>query len=87
MSHTRNNCNSSPDITLASLSLICSTEWSTKLALNSDHAPIAVSLQRSLEKINRQRTTYINFAEANWNSFIDHTEIKFERTRHSIDNT
>ena len=44
----KNNCESSPDFTLASNSLLCSTEWCTKTSLGSDHLPIIVSLQQHI---------------------------------------
>ena len=39
---------SSPDVSLASASLITSTNWQTKTNLGSDHLPILISLQMDL---------------------------------------
>lgn len=58
------NCRSSPDLTLASASLLTCTDWVTKSALHSDHVPIIVSLQRTVTKCTANRKAYINLAKA-----------------------
>ncbi|WP_333764851.1 reverse transcriptase domain-containing protein [Streptomyces sp. IBSBF 2390] len=74
-------CSSSPDITLASPSLLTSTDWSTASALSSDHIPIIISLQRSVTKTKTDRHTFVNFKKADWNGYRTYLENKFEALR------
>lgn len=71
------DCQSSPDITLVSALLFTSTEWSTRVALNSDHIPIVISVQRSAIKCESDRSCYTNFTKTNWNGFREFTEEQF----------
>ena len=51
---------SSPDVSLASASLITSTNWQTKTNLGSDHLPILISLQMDVTITPIQHRTSIN---------------------------
>ena len=51
---------SSPDVSLASASLIISTNWQTKTNLGSDHLPILISLQLAVTINPIQHRTSIN---------------------------
>lgn len=73
------NCTSSPDVTLASASLLTCTEWGTIKALSSDHVPIIIRVQRTITKQNSERRTFINFAKADWEGFKQHIEEEFDR--------
>lgn len=53
------SCQSSPDITAASTSLLNRTNWCTKVAMNSDHVPIVISLERSITFCTADRNSYI----------------------------
>lgn len=71
------SCRSSPDVTLASASLLTCTELTTKFALGSDHIPIIVSMHKTVNKCLSKRKTYINFAKTDWKGFHEYTERKF----------
>ena len=60
---------SSPDITIASASLATTANWSTEIALNSDHKPIIVELQIQEPTVNSERRRYVNFAKTDWDRF------------------
>ena len=79
--HTRQSGNtfSSPDITLASASLLPTVEWSVETALSSDHLPITIDLQRAVIKTTSAKRVYVNFAKANWAGFKDHCERAFSQ--------
>ena len=55
---------SSPDVSLASASLITSTNWQTKTNLGSDHLPILISLQMDVTITPIQHRTSINLKRA-----------------------
>ena len=57
---------SSPDVSLASVSLITSTNWQTKTNLGSDHLPILISLQMDVTINPIQHRSSINLKKANW---------------------
>ena len=57
---------SSPDVSLASASLITSTNWKTKTNLGSDHLPILISLQMDLTINPIPHRTSFNLKKANW---------------------
>ena len=57
----------SPDISLASLNLLPYTKWETITTMGSDHVPIIITMSSS-----------INFRKANWESFQNQTEERFE---------
>lgn len=74
-------CVSSPDFTLASPSLLTGIDWKTKVALDSDHIPIIISIPVEITKCKSDRNTYINFLKADWESYNQHTEQKFANIR------
>lgn len=73
------SCNSSPDISLTSPSLLISCTWKTETALNSDHLPIIISIQQTLDKTSSERRSFTNFSKADWEGFQHHLEEKFSR--------
>ena len=68
------HCNSSPDISLASPSILPCSSWTTVTALSSDHLPIHISLSSEVKLINAPKRTFINFNKANWQGFQDQIE-------------
>ncbi|KAI5731922.1 hypothetical protein M8J77_018439 [Diaphorina citri] len=71
------NSETSPDITLASDSLIPTTEWKTECTLGSDHLPIIVTLeQTATSQTPSPNNVYINFKKAKWQEFEDYIEDK-----------
>ena len=56
---------SSPDITIASPSLLLCIEWATQFALSSDHIPILISIKRNVVRVNAAKRTYVNFSKTN----------------------
>ena len=70
---------SSPDVSLASVSLITSTNWQTKTNLGSDHLPILVSLQMDVTIIPIQHCTSINLKKANWDRYSREIEDKLSK--------
>ena len=69
---------SSPDISVASPSLLSSLSWSTSISLNSDHLPILISLVDSLPPPRLARS-YTNFRQANWEGFKTESEALFSQ--------
>ena len=57
---------SSPDVSLASASLITSCSWQTLSTLSSDHLPIFIRLQMKTPSNPGLRRTYVNLKKANW---------------------
>ncbi len=64
----------SPDISLASTSIVNSTEWKTKTCLGSDHLPIIIKIKTSINPIKSDFRNYINFNKADWEKFTKITE-------------
>ena len=64
---------SSPDVSLASASLITSS-WQTLLTLSSDHLPILIILQMKTPSNSGLRLTYVNLKKANWNRYRQEVE-------------
>ena len=60
---------SSPDVSLASSSLITSCSWQTLLTLSSDHLPIFIRLQIKTPSNPGLRRTYANLKKANWDRY------------------
>ena len=60
---------SSPDISLASASLITSCSWQTLSTLSSDHLPILIRLQMKTTAKPGLRQTYVNLKKANWDRY------------------
>ena len=60
---------SSPDVSLASASLITSCSWQTLSTLSSDHLPILIRLQIKTTPKPGLRQTYVNLKNANWDRY------------------
>ena len=60
---------SSPDVLLASASLITSCSWQTLSTLGSDHLPILIRLQMKTTPKPGLRQTYVNLKKANWDRY------------------
>ena len=71
----------SSDVSLASMSLIPYINWETKLALNSDHLPILITIKSEIEQTESDNTTFLNFKKANWPDFTNETENQFSKLR------
>ncbi|XP_037811763.1 uncharacterized protein LOC119603706 [Lucilia sericata] len=67
-------CASSPDITIASASLINYATWRAVVSLGSDHLPIIVCLDRPNDFIVSERRQYVNQKKADWYDFREFTE-------------
>ena len=67
---------SSPDVSLASSSLITSTNWNTITTLGSDHLPILIRLQTTVSVTPASHRTYVNLKKANWARFTQEIEDK-----------
>jgi hypothetical protein len=68
----------SPDISLASISLMNSIEWKTMTSLGSDHLPIIIKVSTHINPIKSDFRSFINFEKADWNRFTAITEEKFD---------
>ena len=74
------NCQStSPDISLASLSLLQTTEWDTTVTFSSDHVPMIISLSANFSEHFSEKRTFINFNKAKWDDFKNLTEEEFSK--------
>ena len=60
---------SSPDVSLASASLITSSEWQTHITMSSDHLPILIGLQTTATSSHARHRTYINSKKADWTGY------------------
>ena len=65
---------SSPDVSLASASLITSTDWQTKTNLDYDHLPILISLQMDHTINPIPHRTSFNLKKANWGRYSKEIE-------------
>ena len=65
---------SSPDVSLASASLITSCSWQTLSTLSSDHLPILIRLQMKTTSIPGLRRTYVNLKKADWDRYRQEVE-------------
>ena len=74
------NSSTSPDLSIASSSLLSSCSWSVNTYMSSDHLPIHISLETQIKKIPAPNKTYINLKKANWNGFLNFTENVFNNT-------
>ena len=70
----RNAQATSPDISLASSSLLTSAEWSTEIELSSDHLPINIRLMTSVTVQKSRKKTYTNLKKSDWTSFQEAVE-------------
>ena len=60
---------SSPDVSLASASLITSSNCQTKTTMSSDHLPILISLQMAPSSTPSLHQNYVNLKKANWERY------------------
>ena len=60
---------SSPDVSLASASLITSSEWQTHTTMNSDHLHILIGLQITTTSSPAWHRTYINLKKDDWTRY------------------
>ena len=65
---------SSPDVSLASTSLITSCSWQTLSTLSSDHLPILIRLQMKTTSTPVLRRTYVNLKKADWDRYRQEVE-------------
>ena len=65
---------SSPDVLLASTSLITSCSWQSLSTLSSDHLPILIRLQMKTTTTPGLRRTYVNLKNANWDRYRQEVE-------------
>ena len=72
---------SSPDVPLASSSLITSTNWQTKTNLGSDHLPILISLQMDLTMNSIPHRISFNLKKAYWDRYRKEIEDKLSKRR------
>ena len=75
----------SPDLSLASLSLLPVIEWDTITKFSSDHVPIQISIQADFHQQYSDRRTFVNFDKANWEDFTKLTEEEFSKSRKPTD--
>ena len=75
----KNGSESSPDVSLASMSLMALAEWSTYAELGSDHLPIVISLQTNDEIQWSQTRNFVNFTKARWDDFLEETEDRISK--------
>ena len=66
----------SPDVSLASASLITSSEWQTHTTMSSDHLPILIGLQTTATSSPARHRTYINLKKADWTGYKQEIERK-----------
>ena len=76
---TTNGQSSSPDVSLASLTLLPYSSWEVNTNLSSDHLPITIKIQTDIKPITSDNRTYINFRKANWQEFKEKTEEEFSK--------
>ena len=65
---------SSPDVSLASTSLITSCSWQTLSTLSSDHLPIVIRLQMKTTTTPGLRRTCVNLKKDNWDRYRQEVE-------------
>ncbi len=66
----------SPDVSLASSSLITSSNWQTLTTLGSDHLPIIIGLQTLTSTPPAPHRTYVNLKKANWERYKQEVEVE-----------
>ena len=70
----------SPDVSLASNSILLTTSWETRTTLRSDHIPIIIRIQLEQPIVyGSVRRTFINLAKTNWVKWTEETEKGFEK--------
>ena len=73
-----NNTSTAPDVSIASIGLLPTSQWKIETALSSDHLPILITLNTSVKKIKAPKRTFVNFIKADWENFTKYTEEEFE---------
>ena len=68
---------SSPDISLASASILPYANWQVHKTFGSDHLPITISLTSDIKPQPSENKTYVNFRKADWQQFEYDTEQDF----------
>ncbi|KAA0202244.1 hypothetical protein HAZT_HAZT004432 [Hyalella azteca] len=71
---------SSPDLSIASDTLITHMDWTTMTTLSSDHLPIIITLQADYQTTKTPKITFTNFAKADWEKYTADTEAAFENS-------
>ena len=72
---------SSPGVSLASASLITSSEWQTHTTMSSDHLPTIIGLQTTATSSPARHGTYINLKKGDWTGYRQEIERKLS-SRH-----
>ena len=72
----------SPDVSLASASLITSSEWQTHTTMSSVHLHILIGLQTTFTSSTARHSTYINIKKADWTGHEQ--EIKRKLSSHYL---
>ena len=80
-----NAASSSPDVSLASSSLITSSDWQTKTTLGSDHLPILISLQMMPSSSPSLHRSYVNLKKADWPRYTQEIEDNLSKELPPID--
>ena len=75
----------SPDISLASFTLLPVSEWETHKTFSSDHLPITITISAEIEKSFSERKTFTNFNKAKWPEFTQLTDEEFSKLLSSPD--
>ena len=71
-------CSTSPDLSIASSSILTSCDWRTNVSLSSDHLPIHIKISTEVSRlIPATQQTFINFKKADWAGFRDFSEQLF----------
>ena len=71
----------SPDVGLASVSLITSSDWQTHTTMSSAHLPILIGLQTNATSSPARHRTYINTKKTDWTEYRQKIERKLS-SRH-----
>ena len=69
-----NNQPTSPDISMASYSLLPNSKWETITSLGSDHLPIIITLSTTIKPSLSENRKYINFNKAVWPQYQEDIE-------------
>ena len=75
--HSNQQANS-PDISLASHSLLTLCDWKTEIGLGNDHLPIIIDVHTTsrIDFIGAPKSTFTNIAKADWPFFNEEIEKK-----------
>ena len=69
----------SPDISLASASLLPFLDWEVRPTLHSDHLPIIIHVEKTVEMLQSEKKYFVNFRKADWPGFTSFCEEKFSK--------